>query len=251
MNIVFERGKEEQPKGHALLYFRSLSDPEELWATYIVVLPITVDVSKYVPPFLINQMGDLGPKDLSAFAFPPSPERIKSYDYLVALASKRDDDILLGGNINGSDVANAIMILNEAVEKYTELYSNLTLDMQTTEELPSETASSLGVNEVLYQLMTDSDKLEELTKLVGRLKFAIEGGEEALANDAEADIQMLARLLPENHQIPKLIEVARASGGEGVRLTDLYLKRCFYLVQEEYVQLGILETEIHELENPT
>lgn len=75
MEIIFEKGSEEKPKGHALLYFRSSSDPEELWASYLVVLPIAVDLSKYVPPFLMNQVGELGPKELSAFAFPPAPEK--------------------------------------------------------------------------------------------------------------------------------------------------------------------------------
>ena len=70
MDIVFDRGSKEEPKGHALLYFRSRSSLEEIWVTYTVILPITVDVTKYVPPFLMNQVGELGPKELSAFAFP-------------------------------------------------------------------------------------------------------------------------------------------------------------------------------------
>ena len=66
MDITFDRGSSDRPKGHALLYFRSSSDPDQIWVTYLVILPITVDVSKYVPPFLMNQVGEMGPKDLSA-----------------------------------------------------------------------------------------------------------------------------------------------------------------------------------------
>ena len=46
MELVFDRGDRGSPKGHALLYFRSPDDPEAVWVTYIVILPITVDVSK-------------------------------------------------------------------------------------------------------------------------------------------------------------------------------------------------------------
>ena len=73
MDIIFDRGSRDQPKGHALLYFRSDSDPDEVWVTYVVILPISVDVTKYVPPFLMDQVAQMGPKELSAFAFPPRP----------------------------------------------------------------------------------------------------------------------------------------------------------------------------------
>ena len=60
MTLSFELGNIESPKGHALLYFKD-SVQDDFYATYIVLLPITVDVSKYVPPFLMNQVGEFGP----------------------------------------------------------------------------------------------------------------------------------------------------------------------------------------------
>ncbi|MCH7786199.1 MAG: hypothetical protein IIC22_01705 [Chloroflexi bacterium] len=248
MDIVFDKGSAEHPKGHALLYFRNSADPEELWATYLVVLPIMVDVSKYVPPFLMNQLGELGPKDLSAFAFPPAPEEIKDYTFLEKLATAREDDILSGGSINPSDVASAMMIVNEAVQKYAELCSEVMPTAQSPDALPAEETGGLGINEVLYGLMSDGDKLSELTKLVGQLRFAIEGNEKALANEAESDIVTLARLLPESHQISRLVEVAKSNSSRDAKLADLYLQRCFYLLHEEYVKLGDVEAEIRTLE---
>ena len=50
MDFTFERGSADNPRGHALIYFQSFHDAGELLATYLVVLPIQVDVSKYVPP---------------------------------------------------------------------------------------------------------------------------------------------------------------------------------------------------------
>ena len=248
MEITFDRGTKEQPKGHALLYFRSTSDPEEIWATYLVILPITVDIAKYVPPFLMNQVGEIGPKDLSAFAFPPAPEKLQSYKYLEELAEARDDDILFAGTINPSDVPSSLMSVNEAVQQYTQSYSELASAQLPSESSDTEVSSGLGVNEILYGLMSDNDKLGELTKLVGKVRYAVEGREENLIRETEADISFLAKHLPKNHHIDRLVEAAKAGGNRSAKLADLYLQRCFHLVQEEYVKLGRIEEEIRALE---
>ena len=248
MEIIFDKGSEERPKGHALLYFRSASNTEELWASYLVILPIEVDLSKYVPPFLMSQVGDLGPKELSAFAFPPAPEKTEGYKRLEELAALRDDDILFGGTIDPTDVPAAMMSVNEGVQRYAEIYSQQATVHVLKESTVDEDAAGLSVNEVLYGMMSDRDKLKELTRLVGRLRFAMEGGEEGLANEAEVEVNLLARHLPKNHKIPRLIEAAKAVKGYGARLADLYLQRCFHLIQEEYVKLGEVEEEIKALE---
>ena len=249
MDLVFDRGDQQSPKGHALLYFRSGSDHEELWATYLLVLPITVDVSKYVPPFLMNQMGEIGAKELSAFAFPPAPEKVPDYAHLEQMAGVRDDDILFGGTINPVDVASAMMSVNEAVIKYSEMYVSLAPAVPEHEPEAGEGLDGTSINEVLYGLMSDGDRLSELTGLVGRLRDASENPEETLSKEAEAEINLLARHLPDNHQVPRLIEVTKLSGSRGATLADLYLQRCFHLVQEEYVKLGQVEQEIKVLES--
>ena len=249
MDIVFDSGSKDQPKGHALLYFKSRSDPEELWATYLVVLPIPVDVRKYVPPFLMNQVGEIGPKELSAFAFPPAPEKVDGYEYLAELAGSRGDDILFGGTINPSDVASALMSVNETVQWYADVYGQVAGTREATGPVSEEGRAAIGVNDVLYGLMSDGDKLSELTKLVGRLRFSSEGGEEALMREAEDDILVLASHLPEKHHVPQLIDAAKAGDSRGTRLADLYLRRCFHLIQEEYVKLGQVEAEIKALED--
>ena len=248
MDIVFEKGNSEQPQGHALIYFRSSADPGELWGSYLVILPITVDVSKYVPPFLMNQVGELSPKDLSAFAFPPAPERIDGQSFLEELAEKRGDDLLFCGTIDPADVAAGMMSVNEVVQRYRQMCSAL-LPAQAPIKPSEEEGLGLSVNEVMYGLMADSDKLSELTKLVGRLRFAAESGEDALAREAEVDINQLARHLPENHRVTRLIEVAKSGGNRGERLADLYLQRCFHLTHEAYVKLGQVEDEIKSLES--
>ena len=244
MTLSFELGKIESPRGHALLYFKD-SVQGDFYATYIVLLPITVDVSKYVPPFLMNQVGEFGPGDMSAFAFPPAPEQVEGYDYLVDLAKKRQDDLIDGGEVTGTDVSSSMMKVNDVVQEYLELYEEtygteaLTLD-------ESESASELHVNDVLYSMMTEPDRLNELTKLVGRMRFAVESGENSIVKEVESDINALSEYLPETFQIHRLLKWATAVSDESSHITDLYLQRCFHLSREEYKELGEIEAQISE-----
>ena len=248
MDIVFDRGSSDRPKGHALLYFRSSSDPEEVWATYVVILPVSVDVSKYVPPFLMNQVGEIGAKDLSAFAFPPAPEQLGAYEKLERMAESREDDILSGGTIDPTDVASAMMFVGEAVQRYAAMCSDLVEEAAKPNGEADLDSSELDVNEVMYGLMSDSDKLGELTKLIGRLRYAVDGSEGDLVRETERDISLLAGHLPENHYIPELVSAVKSSDSRGAHLADLYLQRCFHLVQEEYGKLGDIEEQIRALE---
>ena len=122
MEIVFDRGDPKKPKGHALIYFRNSSDAGELWASYLVILPMMVDLSKYLPPFLLSQVENLGPKDLSAFAFPPGPEKVEGFKYLEDIASFRDDDIVFGGTFDPADVSKSMMLVNDGLQRYAEVY---------------------------------------------------------------------------------------------------------------------------------
>ena len=248
MAVDFEKGDPDAPKGHALLYFRSSVDPDEIVGTYVICFPISFDVSKYVPPFLMGQVSGLDPKDMSALAYPPAPEKLDGHSALVALAEAREDDILFCGTLNPSDVPSAMMAVNDAVREYNERYTAArdaaVVDGPSVEpELPG-----LAINEVLYGLMSDGDKLSELTRLVGKLRYVAEGNEEALIVEAEHDIMAMAQHLPENHRVARLVEEAKAGGEDGSRLADLYLQRCFYLAQEEYVKLGLVEEQISDLE---
>ena len=249
MDFTFDQGSADAPKGHALVYFRGAQDHDECWATYIVVLPILVDVSKYVPPFLMNQMGDIGPKDLSAFAFPPAPERVSGYDYVRQLAKARGDDIIYGGTMNPTDISSALMVINEAIAWYAQAYAENT-ESSTEQEASDqgEESTGFGVNEVLYDLMSDNDKLAELTRLVGRLTDAVGTGDETLIKETQSEISVLSRHLPDNHEILRLTQAAKTGGDKGSKLAGLYLQRCFHLVAEEYVKLGQVEDEIQSME---
>ena len=44
--INFRLGSSNQPKGHAVIYF---VEEENIFVSYVVDFPITVDMSKYIP----------------------------------------------------------------------------------------------------------------------------------------------------------------------------------------------------------
>ena len=247
MDFTFERGSADNPRGHALIYFQSSHDAGELLATYLVVLPIQVDVSKYVPPFLMNQIGEMGAKELSAFAFPPAPEQVSGMSYIQELAQAREDDIIFGGTISTMDVTSLLGTVNEAIGWYADLCSD---QVQQPDALPEEIddEDSLSVNDVLYGLMSDQDKLSELTRLVGRLRDAVGSGDLALAGETRSEIMALGRHLPESHQVSRLAEAASSGGENSAQLASLYLQRCFHLMSEEYVKLGQVEEDIRGIE---
>ena len=258
MDLTFEKGTKEEPKGHAFLYFRNSTNYDEIWATYLIMLPINVDVTKYVPPFLMNQMGDIGPKDLSAFAFPPAPELLESFAYLEDLAEAREDDIIFGGSINPTDVASTMMLVSDTVQRYAEVYTKLASSMsagaagqvgEASDEPGEALGVGFGVNEVLYGLMTENDRLNELTKLVGQLRFAVEGSEESMAREAEVDISLLSEHLPEDHRTATLVAIIKGESENGEELANLYLQRCFHVVHQEYVELGQVDDRIRLLES--
>src|SRR5690348_360942 len=96
MAAAFEIGDPDRPKGHALLYFRMSGGAGEVMATYVVVLPITIDPNKYIPPAFAAQMPH-PVSEVAATALPPIPERMESVEHVRQLAQRRADDLLDGG----------------------------------------------------------------------------------------------------------------------------------------------------------
>ena len=250
MSMNFEQGSQEQPRGHAILYYRS---PTAVLASYIVVLPLMVDFSKYIPPFMATQVKDAGLEQFSAFAMPPLPEKVESYEALENLASIRGDDLIFGGDIPNDDFLEAAQRVNDAVQSYAQLYRNsvqATQEGAATGELEAGTPG-LSVGEVVYSLMSDRDKLGELTKLVGKLRFTMEGSDPRQTAEAKLEMQTLSKHLPDSYRIPRLIEVAESSVERGPHLTELYLERCYKLCDEDYLGLQKVEEAIREAEQPS
>lgn len=241
--LVFERGRAEEPKGHALAYFRILAEREKLLATYLVILPIAVDFSKYVPPLLVPHLGETPLKEFSAFSLPPLPEEVESYEELRRLAEMRDDDIIYAGTLPSLDLPALIQAVNDIVQRYAQLWTEYAKTAASKEK-----ETSLRVDEVLYSLMSERDRLGELARLVGKLRFAVEGGDEPMAKEAEEEIRILASHLPEHYRVGQLIAAARDPSPKGARLAQLYLERCYKLCDGDQEGVRALEERIESLE---
>ncbi len=244
MELLFERGRPESPRGHAIVYFRDRWDPESILATYLVVGPIPMDLAKYVPPLFAGQLATAMAAGPQAFPLPPVPERLEGLKEVYRLADARDDDVLFGGDVDPRDVQRLVFRVAELAQRYAELYAKF------IEALPREEAQeelSLDVDELLYQVLSDADKVEKLARLTGTLRYAVEGGDRDLEEDTVRQMERIARHLPERYRAHELIDAARTPGQRGQRLSELYIERCYRLSREEYHELPRLEQQIAEI----
>ncbi|MCH2675355.1 MAG: hypothetical protein MK099_06455 [Dehalococcoidia bacterium] len=276
MDLSFDRGDPQNPKGHALLYFRVDTEPDTVYATYVVTLPVKSDLTKYVPPFLASHLGNMPLSDLSAFAMPPVPEALSSLSELEKLSQLREDDLVYGGSMFSFDLARMMETATEAVQ----VYSGLCSDALTMNSSPAEGAAaaigeelretlgaqpalepeleiepepelepdeSLNVNEVLFSFMSEIDKLGELSKLLGRLRFAVDGSDQAAVDEVSSEITVLSRHLPENFRVNDLLDVAKDNSDKSSQLAKLYIDRCFRLSAGEKSEADELAIQIQLL----
>jgi len=247
MTLKFEQGDVNRPRGHAVLYFRDRDNPDDIAATYIVILPVSVDIARYVPPFLAGQVGDLAGSEFTTFAFPPAPERVDNPSHLLKIVRNREDDLIFGGERPLADAAELLGEVGDIVSEYARLYEISTVPSEIVDELP-ELVKTEDVDDVFYELMGEAEKLTELTMLIGRLRFAAEGGDSTTARDASARIRSIAQHIPENRKLDRLIEVAVYPNPEAAALVQLYLERAYSLLREDYLRVKTLEEQINTAE---
>ena len=261
MDLTFDIGNPKRPKGHAVLYFRVDTEPDKVYATYVVTLPIKADLGKYVPPFLATHLGGLTLNDLSAFAMPPLPEPVDSIAELERISNIRQDDLVYASSMFSFDMPRMMEAVTEAVQAYSDLWTQCLGDaglgsVEAIQEatspdsavLDSDDEQSYQVNEVLFGLMSEGDKLAELARLLGTMRFAVEGGDSGTVDEMAREITTLARHLPETFQIASLLAVAKDTSQKGSRLAQLYLDRCFRLSAGDYSTVQGLDDEIRSLE---
>ena len=257
MDLTFERGDPQRPKGHALVYFRVNTEPDRVYVTYVITLPVKADLTKYVPPFLSSHLGAMPLSDLTAFAMPPVPEPVDSYQELDQLSLLRDDDLVFATSMFSFDLPRMMETVTEAVQAYSQLcadrFGATAPQLETSQggpaSLEEETEDrSLRVDDVLFSLMSEGDKLGELARLLGKLRFAVEGQDSGMSDEVTEEITTLARYLPEEFQVPALLAVARDTSQKGSRLAQLYLDRCFRLSAGDFSSARALDEEIQALQ---
>jgi hypothetical protein len=256
MNLSFDKGDPTRPKGHALVYFRVNTEPDRVYATYVVCLPVKADLSKYVPPFLASHLGSAPLSDFSAFAMPPVPEPVDSYQLLERLSQLRQDDLVYGDSMFSFDLPRMMEAVTEAVQEYSRMCDEFfagaapvaTLLIEASTGAAEAEDTSFQVNEVLFSFMSETDKLTELSRLLGKLRFAQESKDSRMVNEASGEIASLARYLPDEFQMTGLLTAAQDASLRGSKLAQLYLDRCFRLSAGDSSTARDLDREIQSLE---
>ena len=248
MILDFERGSQNAPKGHALAYVRHTGAPDEVYATYIIVPPVSIDLAKYMPPMFSDKVSLADLESISAVPLPPVPERVESHVYLRRLAERREDDVIFLGAMDATDSRGMLAQVAEASQEYLRVYTVY------VESVPKEAAgetSRIGdsVADVMYGLLGEGDKLGELAKLLGKVRYAVEGGDASLEEEAVQEMQALGGHLSEKYRVDLVAAAARIHGEKGQRLSQLHIERCYKLCDEDYRAVEHLEREIQELES--
>ena len=246
MLLSFERGSSSEPKGHALAYMKSASAPDEIYATYLIVPPISIDLAKYMPPMFASKISLADVESISAIPLPPVPEKIEGIDYLHRLAESRGDDVIFLGTLDTSDIQVLLTQVGEAAQDYLRAYSAYIETVPAPE--PPQTALGSSVDEVLYGLMNERDKLGEMAKLIGKLRYAVDGGDHGLAKETVNEMEALGKHLPDKYQVHQIVEVAELAGDKGRKLSELHIARCYKICDEDYRAVEELDTRIRELE---
>lgn len=242
MAARFEIGDPEHPRGHALLFFRNASDGDQILATYVVVLPIAINPAKYIPPAFAARIQQQVTA-VAATALPPIPEAMGSLEEVRRLAEVRNDDLLDGGVVD-VDPERLMYVTHEMSQEYAGRYQ------QMIAALPAAAVEEPAGNEdtVRWALMTEMERIGELAKLTGQLRYAVDGGDEHLIRSTTAMMDRLSSQLPEKYRVAEFLAAARRPGTAGRRLAELYIDRCYKLGNEEYESLAQLDREIDELE---
>jgi len=242
MEMEFERGDPGEPKGHALVYFRAADDENKIYATYLITPPINIELSKYMPPMFASKMAFANMESISSIPLPPVPEPVKSQAYLKKLAEWRDDDLIYAGTLDASDIERALFMASEAAQSYFKLYK------ERPQPILEEEEAATDVSEVLYIFMSEKDRLGELAKLVGKLRYAIEGQDQHFIEETTIEMEGLGKHLPEKYKIKELLQVAKTPGEMAGRLSKLYTERCYKICEEDYIAVERIEKEIKELQ---
>jgi hypothetical protein len=248
MDLIFERGQAKAPAGHALVFFTNPSDGSVL-ATYLVVLPIALQLTKYIPPMLAAQLPVADIKNSGAVPLPPVPEPVESRAYLDNLAELRRDDLIDGGKLNPADLARTMTTVGEIAQRYAQMYEGWLAQSPapSTEETVADNVTDVSASDVIYELMSEQQRLAELAKLAGQLRYAVDGGDLRQADDVSAEIRCLGKFLPPTYRIDEFVAAARQPGNIGRELATLYLDRCYKLSNEEYADLSRIDREIERL----
>ena len=252
MDLRFEIGDPDAPRGHAIMFARSGGPGGQLLASYCVVLPIAFSIGKYLPPMFAAQMPMEGMGDVAAMSVVPIPPMLEETESLAVLrqaAERRGDDLCDIGVLFISSDPQRMTFAAEAAQAYGALYGAYAQTWPTAENevAAGGPAEDLEVEDVLAEVLSDRDRLAELSRSVGMLRYALEGHDQRLVEKTAGSMRRMAAALPEKYRATLLIEAAMRPGEQGAQLARLYLQRAYKLADEDYAAIPAIEREIRDL----
>jgi hypothetical protein len=252
VQLRFELGDSQAPRGHAIVFTRGSGSAGTLMSTYCVVLPISFSIGKYLPPMFAAQMPTEALSEattMSVVPIPPMLEDTPSFEALRQLAERRDDDLCDMGTVLVTDDNQRMMFAAEAAAAYGQLYAAYLQSWPDVSQPGAATPlDDLNVEDVLAEVLSDRDRLAELTRSVGTLRYALEGNDRQLLAKTEQSMRRMAVGLAEKYRADQLIEAALRPDERGAQLAQLYLQRAYKLVDEDYAAIPPLERDIRELQ---
>jgi hypothetical protein len=216
-----------------------------------------LSLAKYLPSFLAAQ---LSPEELQdttnvpVMPIPPMLEEGNSLEHLEMLAEQRDDDLCEIGMINPRDEKARMELVAQGCQEYGQFYMSHASSFRSTDlALPAKeeepiALDDLDTEELLIQSMTDRQRLAELSKLMGMMRYALDGNDAALLQETRERMQRVVRQLPEKYRGSELITAAANQQTHGIRLAELYIERGYKLLDEEYADIPEIERAIRELQ---
>jgi hypothetical protein len=251
--LTFRGGDPDRPRGHALVFFRDGDSADQIWATYLVVAPIKMDLGKYIPAAFASQLaGQLSAAAPTAYPLPPVPEKFEAgLAALERLAELRNDDLIDGGTLRVSDPLYALQPVADIGAQYADRFASYIDSMPLEEPARAPVpfaASVVDVDDLLLQVMPDRDKIGRLARLTGTLRYAVDGSDLRLIDETVKEMQRIARHLADKYRPEELITAARSPEPRAAQLAELYLERCYRLVDEDYAAIATLDSKIEALQ---
>ena len=136
----------------------------------------------------------------------------------------------------------------EVAQRYHDAYMSHLRTIPEPSAVPLQVLSQVDEDIAVYRAMGEGDLLGELSKLVGKLRYAALSSDQYLTEEADRQIRAIGALLPPKYRIDELLNAAQERGERAERLTSLRLDRCYKLLREEYEALPAVETQIRELQ---
>ncbi len=263
MDLRFEAGDEQTPRGHAILFAQTARGGRIL-ATYCVILPIQFSIGKYLPPMLAGQIpveAMSGEASLSAMPIPPMLEESPSLDTLRQLAERRGDDLCDMGLLLIDEEHQRLAYAAEACAEYGRAYARYqqrwptvsanadTAPLSVTGRQSSETPplDDLDVDDVMTSLLSERDRLAEIARLIGQARYAMDTADQRQLGELRVQLNRLATSLPEKYRADQLAQAALSTSPTGPQLAALYLQRAYKLLEEDYINIPPIEEQIREL----